>query len=136
MNVVSPRWNIEQRAEAMADSVAKAAKGHKNGVHLLAHSFAGVDARAALSLHGLNSRVRSLTTLCTPHHGMTLVDKSLMFPDQFGDMSQSDRAFDILGMSTRNVAEFTTKNMSAFKQVVKNAPDVDYYSFGSKKKEL
>lgn len=135
MNVTSPMWTIEQRAEAMADQVAKISKKSGQPIHLIAHSFAGVDARYAISQMG-KRHVQSLTTLCSPHRGMTLVDKALQHPAEFGDLSQSDRAFDVLGMSTRNVAEFTSKNMAAFNEVVADKRNCNYFSFGAKKKEL
>lgn len=43
--------------------------------HLGAYSFAGVDARAAISLNGASDYVKSLTTVCTPHLGCQLIDK-------------------------------------------------------------
>jgi len=46
-------------------------KGQK--VHVIAHSFTGIDARAAISMYGATN-VQSLTTICTPHLGMKLID--------------------------------------------------------------
>ena len=42
--------------------------------HLAAHSFAGVDARAAIGMFGGHEYVKSLTTVCSPHLGMKLID--------------------------------------------------------------
>ena len=109
----------------------------KQRVHLVAHSFCGVDARAALSIlpGGFDDYVQSLTTVCSPHHGLKLIDKARKFPDQFGDLSQMEKAFEALGMSNRNVLEFTSDNLSAFNEVAADKHGVDYYSFGAKRKE-
>ena len=62
----------------------------------------------------MSGQVQSLTTLATPHHGLTLVDKARAFPSLHGDLSHTEKALEVLGMSTRNVAEFTSDNMRAF----------------------
>ena len=100
----------------MAKLVEKVSKKHKKRVHILAYSFAGVDARCAISLMGLDRYCQSLTTLCSPHQGMTLVDRALGV-DQYGDLNHCEKALLALGMSKRNVTEFTTRNMTAFNQV-------------------
>ncbi len=95
-----------------------------------------MDARCAISLQGLAGQVQSLTTLSSPHHGLTLIDKARAFPEFHGDMSHTEKALEVIGMSIRNVAEFTSENMRSFNQVVEDDPNVSYYSFGSKQKEL
>lgn len=49
-------------------------KSNGEKVHLVTHSFTGVDSRAALSLFGANQYVNTLTTVCTPHLGLRVVD--------------------------------------------------------------
>jgi len=44
--------------------------------HLVTHSFTGIDARAAISMFDAHNNVSTLTTICTPHAGMSLIDKS------------------------------------------------------------
>ena len=77
-----------------------------------------------------------MTTLSSPHHGLALVDQARAFPELHGDLSHTDKALEVIGMSTRNVAEFTSENMRAFNLVVEDDPNVKYYSFGAKQKEL
>ena len=79
-NVTSPMQSIESRAESIAEKVERISKKYDQKVHVIAHSFAGVDVRCAISMMGLKSSVQSLTTLCSPHHGLTLIDKSRRFP--------------------------------------------------------
>lgn len=47
-----------------------------------------------------------------------------------------DKAFEVLGMSLKNAEEFSHANITAFNEVAQDCSDVDYYSFGAKKKEL
>ena len=57
-NIVSPLFTIEERAAHLTSKVRrKALEIESSTVHLVAHSFAGVDARVALSLNGLNDQV-------------------------------------------------------------------------------
>jgi|688.fasta_scaffold228578_1 triacylglycerol esterase/lipase EstA (alpha/beta hydrolase family) len=73
-NTVSLHLTIEQRAERMTEQVRKAyINNGKQRMHLVTHSFTGVDARAALSIFGMDEYVRSLTTLCSPHRGCALI---------------------------------------------------------------
>ena len=75
-NVVSPVATIEERGKSLAKMLADKRKLFgKDRVHLVTHSFAGVDARAAISLYGADEDVRSLTTICTPHLGSRLVQE-------------------------------------------------------------
>ena len=85
-NIVSNTHTIEQRAEQLADKVEKLSKKSGKRVHVLAYSFAGVDARCAASLQGMSDYCQSITTLCTPHHGMRLVDRGIGEPINYFDL--------------------------------------------------
>jgi hypothetical protein len=85
---------------------------------------------------GISGSVKSLTTICSPHHGLTLIDRAKAYPEQYGDLSHTEHAIEALGMSLRNAAEFTSMNMHAFNQIAADADDVAYYSFGAKRKEM
>lgn len=50
-------------------------------LNVIAHSKGGLDMRYAISSLGMGDRIASLTTLSTPHHGSTTVDKLLRLPD-------------------------------------------------------
>ena len=57
-NIVSTNYTIEERAEQMARRVKKQSeKIGADKVHVVTHSFAGVDARAALRLYGMHEQV-------------------------------------------------------------------------------
>jgi len=47
-----------------------------------------------------------------------------------------EKTFEVLGMSLKNAEEFSHANMAAFNEVATDSKEVDYYSFGAKKKEL
>lgn len=66
-NVVSPMATIEERGKALAQKLDAMAHKYNEKVHLVAYSFAGADARAAISMFGAHEFVSSLTTICTPH---------------------------------------------------------------------
>ncbi len=66
-----PVGSIVARAAALAEAV-NALPAHR--VHLIAHSMGGLDARYAIDRLGLAARVRTLTTIGTPHRGTPAAD--------------------------------------------------------------
>ena len=103
-NVTNRKSSIESRGFSLASSLRQYLK--KIGAekcHLLAHSFTGVDCRAAISLNGLDKHVSTLTTLCSPHHGMTLIDHHQEGPSMHPPIDNMQRVFEVLGI-TANVA--------------------------------
>ena len=66
--------------------------------HLIATSFAGVDARAAISMLGGSDHIQSLTTVSSPHHGMRLIDRLGEDPEHVW-FENLERVFEILGTS-------------------------------------
>lgn len=99
---------------------------------MVAHSFTGIDARAAISMFGAGQRVSSLTTISSPHLGMKLVDRILAHGYLDG-VSNLERVFDILGICKRSALEFSTHNLADFNQVCPNSKSTKYYSIGAKK---
>ena len=79
---VSPTASIRRRAVRLAELVAKTAEDGEGTIHLLGHSTGGLDARlvaspsARLPTAKENlawvSRLRSVTTMSTPHYGTPL----------------------------------------------------------------
>jgi triacylglycerol lipase len=75
-----PTASIENRARYLGNRIAELAPSDGSAIHLVGHSSGGLDARVLLSpstlpdLAGLRARVRSLTTLATPHYGTPLAD--------------------------------------------------------------
>ena len=85
----------------------------------------------------MNEHVQSLTTLSTPHHGLRLIDMVMRFPDRYQtDLNLTEKAIEALGLGLQSVEEFQSSNIRDFNEVCEDCPDVDYYSFSSKKQEL
>ena len=85
-NIVSPVATIEERARQLAKNLVKKREELDcDRVHLVTHSFAGVDARAAISMFDADQDVRSLTTLATPHLGLTLIQNIMDSPGGMTD---------------------------------------------------
>jgi triacylglycerol esterase/lipase EstA (alpha/beta hydrolase family) len=59
--------NIEERGARIAKMVEEISLREKKKVHLVTHSFCGIDCRAAIELLGASKYVDTLTTVCTPH---------------------------------------------------------------------
>ena len=106
-------------------------------VNLIAHSKGGLDARYMISILSMGSRVASLTTLSTPHHGSRLSSLLLRLPNWvihplsffingfyrlFGDQHP-----DILSAAH----ELTDSAMNHFNASVPNDPAVYYQSYAS-----
>lgn len=73
--------SIENNARTIGESLVQALKqSHAEKVNIIAHSKGGLEARYLISTLGMASKVASLTTINTPHHGSVTVDKLLKLP--------------------------------------------------------
>ena len=68
---VAPTGGIALRAEQLREQILR---WTDEPVNLIAHSMGGLDARYMITHLGMAERVRSLTTVSTPHRGTYLVD--------------------------------------------------------------
>ncbi len=79
---VSPYKTVADRAVELAGEVEKAVGKCRarpdcdaSKVHIIAHSMGGLDARYLIrKVEGYKTRVASLTTISTPHHGTLIAD--------------------------------------------------------------
>ena len=132
-NITNFDTSIEIRGQSMAASLERLlGKIRAESCHLVAHSFTGIDARAAISMFEAHKLVSSLTTVCTPHLGMALIDRAYGEP-WHGNLENLERIFDVLGITAEGAKEFSSVNLGAFNQVCDNHADVSYYSIGAKK---
>ena len=91
--------NIEQRGAKLAQGLDELVKNEGlDRVHLVTHSFCGVDSRAAISLFGASANVRSLTTVCSPHLGMRLVDNCIRYPERC-PLELAEKAIEAVGLT-------------------------------------
>lgn len=90
-------------------------------VHVLGHSMGGLDARYMVSRLGMEDRVRSLTTIGTPHRGSAFADwgvrkfRRLLTP-----------FFRLLGISYQAFLDLTTEGCQRFNESVLDVPGVRY----------
>ena len=104
-------------------------------VNIIAHSKGGLEARYLISGMGYGSKVASLTTLATPHHGSKTVDRLMKFPDgliRFG-CKCVDLWYRILGDQEpdtyRAIQIFQTSYMEQFNLQNQDMPDIYYQSY-------
>ena len=96
-------------------------------VNLISHSMGGLDSRYLISkIHNnnnVNYKVASLTTISTPHHGSECAD---FLVDLIGNNSVLKK------LCPPSIFQMTTSNMKKFNEMVKNDPNVQYFSFGAR----
>ena len=89
-NAVSVQHGIEERSIDATKRIKEIMKNYKGKrAHLVAYSFAGIDARFALSCLNLSDCVQTLTTLSSPHTGFRLIEQ--VYKGQDHDISVIDR---------------------------------------------
>jgi triacylglycerol lipase len=71
---VSPIGGVVERGQQLAAAILKV-PAPDEGLHVIAHSMGGLDARYALSfVDGVAARVKTLVTIGTPHRGSPVAD--------------------------------------------------------------
>ncbi|GAA5962307.1 hypothetical protein JCM21900_006390 [Sporobolomyces salmonicolor] len=124
--------SIEERAKVLCEMIGERFPGRE--VNLIGHSMGGLDGRFLISrLQPTNFKVRSLTTISTPHRGSSFAD--FLLEDIIGtakvptllSLMQSigvpggGKAFD----------DLTTTKMARFNEETPDDPSVKYFSFGA-----
>lgn len=118
---VSPTAGVADRAADLRRYILREVPA--GPVHIIAHSMGGLDARYMIANLGMESRVRSLTTIGTPHRGTVLADWAV-------------RRFARLIVPFLRVAQIPhqafydlmTDECRRFNAVVPDAPGVRYFS--------
>lgn len=104
-------------------------------VNIIAHSKGGLDCRYALSVLGVGSKVASLTTISTPHHGSKTMDLLMKFPEPFIRFVGfcTDCWFRMLGDKKPNSYKvfhaFTTAAAAKFNAATPDCEGVMYQSY-------
>lgn len=130
--------SIEGNAELLSQTVDEVLSKHECGkVNLIAHSKGGLDSRYLISSLGYGSKVASLTTISTPHHGAEIAD--LLLEKRAINSPTAKRI--IISLTTfygdkspdpyRILNELSTKGMKEFNRNHPNHPDVYYCSYHS-----
>ncbi|MGL6094760.1 MAG: esterase/lipase family protein [Fimbriiglobus sp.] len=118
---VSPTAGVETRAAELKALIRR--EVGRSPVHVVGHSLGGLDARYMISRLGMDSQVRSLTTVGTPHRGSTFADWAVL------RLARLFRPlFRRFGMPDDAIFDLTTDECRTFNDRVPNAPGVKYQS--------
>jgi triacylglycerol lipase len=118
---VSPTAGIAARAEQLAAFLDRQLPAA--GVHLIAHSMGGLDARYLIAHLGMATRVLSLTTIGTPHRGTPFADWGI------GRLSRLLRpVFHFAGLPYQAFYDLTTASCAEFNRLTPDSPSVRYFS--------
>lgn len=104
-------------------------------VNIIAHSKGGLEARMAASSLGTGSKIASITTIGTPHHGSKTVDRLLRAPDSLFNIASFavNNWIGLIGDTKPdfyNVCrDFSTEYADKFNTENPDVPDVYYQSF-------
>lgn len=118
---VSPTGGVAQRAAQLKAFLDREVPGEP--VHLFAHSMGGLDARYMISCLGMASRVRTLTTIGTPHRGSPFADWGINRLERL-----LKPLFELFAIPQQAFYDLTTATCRAFNEQVPDAAGVRYFS--------
>jgi triacylglycerol lipase len=118
---LTPTAGVARRAEELRTTLNRELPHEP--VHILAHSMGGLDARYMISRLGMEDRVRSLTTLGTPHRGSPYADWGIRHLRSF--VKPLLRLF---AMPEEGFYDLTTDACRARNDLVPDVPGVRYFS--------
>lgn len=140
---LDPTEGIEFRGTQLQDQIQAALSAGdldpNQKTHIIAHSLGGLDSRYILSPANprpIQFRIRSLTTIATPHRGAPIADvmdnpgKLLPFPHlPFPSVPTFvEPALNALGISLNGMRDLTTSACTIFAEKYLNDPNVAYFS--------
>jgi triacylglycerol lipase len=118
---VSPTAGVARRALELKRFIDREVP---NGpVHLIGHSMGGLDARYMTTRLGMHERVRSLTTVGTPHRGTTFADWGVR---RFARLLLP--FFRFTGIPHEAFLDLTTDGCRRLNEDVPDVPGVRYFS--------
>jgi triacylglycerol lipase len=122
---VAPTSGVEARARQLREQILK---WTDEPVNIVAHSMGGLDARHLITHLGMAGRVRTLTTIATPHRGTYLVD---WFIANFRNRVPLLLAMEAMGMNVDGFRDCQPSVCRSFNATTPNMPDVRYFSYVS-----
>jgi len=135
---VAAAASIKERGEQLGgqiiDAIGKDLLDPKQKVHIIAHSMGGLDARHVISkdIGGIAARIRSLTTIGTPHGGSPIADL-LMSPLQGEKLLR--RIMETLGIPISGLNDLTTDRAKTFDEEYPDRDGVQYRYIAGKGRE-
>jgi triacylglycerol lipase len=121
---VPPTSGVAVRAEQLREQIIR---WTDEPVNIIAHSMGGLDARYMISHLDAAKRVRSLTTVATPHRGTYLVE---WFLTNYRNRVPLLRAFEVAGISLDGFRDCRPDTCREFNASTPDMPDVKYFSYG------
>jgi triacylglycerol lipase len=125
--------HISERAPLLAQQIQQ--RFPKGDIHVIAHSMGGLDTRYLLAkkLLGLDQRIKSLSTISTPHRGSPVADLLLgLIPGiDSAPFQKFLNHFPAVGSGALD--DLSTKAAVPFNQEIKDGPGVthrSYFGFG------
>ncbi|KAG0003971.1 hypothetical protein BGZ79_010671 [Entomortierella chlamydospora] len=129
---VPPFAGIQQRAERLQEYIERIVP-HGSEVNLVGHSMGGLDCRYLISrIKSPHFKVRSLTTLATPHRGSSLAD--YIMSDIVGKTRLETfwTVMKMIGIERGATENLTTHYLqNEFNPNTPDDPDVKYFSYGA-----
>jgi triacylglycerol lipase len=122
---VSPTGGVVARAAQLREQIERWTDGP---INLIAHSMGGLDARHAITHEGLADRVRSLTTVSTPHRGTFLAD---WFITHFRHRVPLLFAMEAMGVNVDGFRDCRPDVCRAFNATTPDMPGIKYLSYGA-----
>lgn len=122
---VEPTGGVCARAEQLRDQIRR---WTDEPINLIAHSMGGLDARCLISRLGMADRVRSLTTVATPHRGSALAD---WFCQNFRHRVPLLLTLEALGVNVDGFRDCRRDACGEFNSHTPDAPGVRYFSFSA-----
>jgi triacylglycerol lipase len=122
---VSPTGGVAVRAQALREQIQR---WTREPVNLIAHSMGGLDARYLISHLAMANRVRSLTTISTPHRGTYLAD---WFLQTFDWRLPLMATLQVLGYDLDGFRDCRPTVCQRFNELTPDDPRVQYFSYGA-----
>ena len=122
--LVTPTGGVAERASQLKEQIIR---WTDEPVNIVAHSMGGLDARYLISQLGMADRVKSLTTVCTPHRGSALAD---WFLANYQQRVPLLLALEAVGINLDGFRDCRPAICREFNAHTPDAPQVRYFSFG------
>lgn len=121
--LVTPTGGVAERAEQLRDQVVR---WTDEPVNIIAHSMGGLDARYLISRLGMAGKVKSLTTISTPHRGSWVAD---WFHGTYRGRVPLLPALEAMGVNVDGFADCRRAACQALNDKTPDMPGVRYFSF-------
>jgi triacylglycerol lipase len=120
---VLPTGGVAERARQLRDQIVR---WTDEPVNLIAHSMGGLDCRFLITHLDMAERVRSLTTIATPHRGSYLAD---WFLDNYRNRFPLLRALEAVGVNLDGFRDCRPSICAQFNATTPDVPKVRYFSY-------